>query len=190
MEILVIILAAALIFAFKSVFRVRENQRAGVTRFGRFYKVLAPGLHMTIPFIDQVQVLEMNKLLPEWRGYSAELLASKIQEILLLERPLTSAQAITSGQREQISWTPELNSLVSWLVDKASRDTGINLAGDELVKTRLAEQAQKTFKEITENGSYAIDLPFIAADASGPKHFHVIIDKNLLREVLGSRFAA
>ena len=60
--------------------------------------------------------------------------------------------------------------IIDWLVDEFKRDQGINLSGDPMGMQRLKEAAEKAKCELSSVAETEINLPFITADASGPKH--------------------
>ncbi len=60
--------------------------------------------------------------------------------------------------------------LVSYLADEFKKDQGIDLRGDKLALQRLKEAAEKAKIELSSSAQTEINLPFITADASGPKH--------------------
>jgi molecular chaperone DnaK len=68
--------------------------------------------------------------------------------------------------------------IVSWMADQFVADTGIDLRQDRLALQRLKEVAERAKCELSSATETNINLPFIAADASGPKHFN----KSLNRE--------
>src|SRR5688572_6641923 len=61
--------------------------------------------------------------------------------------------------------------VIHWLADEFKRDTGIDLRKDQMALQRLKEAAEKAKCELTTAMTTEINLPFITADASGPKHF-------------------
>ncbi|CAN5294419.1 molecular chaperone DnaK [soil metagenome] len=61
--------------------------------------------------------------------------------------------------------------LVSYLADEFQKEQGINLRSDKLALQRLKESAEKAKIELSSTIQTEINLPFITADASGPKHF-------------------
>ena len=61
--------------------------------------------------------------------------------------------------------------LARWLCDQACAQTGIDLRQDRLALTRIAKAAAIARNEIDNTGASEISLPYIAADARGPKHF-------------------
>ena len=60
--------------------------------------------------------------------------------------------------------------LVSYLADEFKKESGIDLKGDKLALQRLKEAAEKAKIELSSASQTEVNLPFITADASGPKH--------------------
>jgi molecular chaperone DnaK len=61
--------------------------------------------------------------------------------------------------------------IINWMVEQFREETGINLREDRLALQRLKEAAERAKCELSSLTETNINLPFIAADASGPKHF-------------------
>src|SRR5689334_21662226 len=61
-------------------------------------------------------------------------------------------------------------AIVDWMVAEFKREQGIDLAKDRMALQRLYEAAEKAKIELSSTQSSNINLPFITADASGPKH--------------------
>lgn len=62
------------------------------------------------------------------------------------------------------------SSIMMWLVDEFKKDQGIDLSKDKMALQRLKEAAEKAKIELSSATETEINLPFITADASGPKH--------------------
>ena len=60
--------------------------------------------------------------------------------------------------------------LIDWLIDQFKADTGIDLSGQTIVLQRLKDAAEKAKIELSTAPTTEINLPFLTADASGPKH--------------------
>jgi len=60
--------------------------------------------------------------------------------------------------------------LMHWLTDEFKKDTGIDVGRDKMVLQRLKEAAEKAKIELSSTGETEINLPFLTADATGPKH--------------------
>ena len=67
--------------------------------------------------------------------------------------------------------------LIDWLIDRFKKDTGIDVAGQTMVVQRLKEAAEKAKIELSSSTSTQINLPFLTADASGPKHLDITLTR-------------
>ncbi len=65
--------------------------------------------------------------------------------------------------------------IIDWLIEGFQRDTGISLADDRMALQRLKEAAERAKHELSVAGESRITLPFISADASGPKHLNAVL---------------
>lgn len=69
------------------------------------------------------------------------------------------------------------NRIVEHFLDKFKGETGIDLSDDKTAMQRLKDEAEKAKKELSTTTSYDVSLPFITADASGPKHFEMTLTR-------------
>lgn len=67
--------------------------------------------------------------------------------------------------------------IVTWLADEFKRDQGIDLRNDNMALQRLREEAEKAKMELSTTMETDINLPFITADASGPKHLNIKLSR-------------
>ena len=67
--------------------------------------------------------------------------------------------------------------LIDYLADEFKKDQGIDLRGDKMALQRLKEAAEKAKMELSTSMETDVNLPFITADASGPKHLNVKITR-------------
>ncbi|MDG1580602.1 molecular chaperone DnaK [Pseudomonas sp. GOM6] len=74
--------------------------------------------------------------------------------------------------------------LIDYLVDEFKKETGMNLKGDPLAMQRLKEAAEKAKIELSSSQSTDVNLPYITADASGPKHLNVKISRSKLEALV------
>jgi molecular chaperone DnaK len=74
-------------------------------------------------------------------------------------------------------------AIVDWLIAEFKRDQGIDLGADRLALQRLYEAAEKAKMELSSTQSTDISLPFITADASGPKHMNLSLTRAKLNEL-------
>ncbi|MFK4026028.1 molecular chaperone DnaK [Stutzerimonas balearica] len=74
--------------------------------------------------------------------------------------------------------------LIDYLVDEFKKESGINLKGDPLAMQRLKEAAEKAKIELSSSQQTDVNLPYITADASGPKHLNVKISRAKLESLV------
>ena len=67
--------------------------------------------------------------------------------------------------------------VIDWLVEQFKNDQGIDLSQDRMALQRLKEAAEKAKKELSSTQSTDINLPFITADSSGPKHLQYTLNR-------------
>ncbi|RAP34848.1 molecular chaperone DnaK [Candidatus Marinamargulisbacteria bacterium SCGC AG-439-L15] len=67
--------------------------------------------------------------------------------------------------------------IIEWLVDEFKKDQGVDLSSDHMALQRLKEAAEKAKIELSSTTSTDINLPFITADNSGPKHLNVTLTR-------------
>ncbi len=76
------------------------------------------------------------------------------------------------------------NRLIDHLVDEFKNDTGINLENDPLAMQRLKEAAEKAKIELSSAQQTDVNLPYITADQSGPKHLNVKVNRAKLESLV------
>jgi molecular chaperone DnaK len=75
--------------------------------------------------------------------------------------------------------------IMDWLIENFKRDFGIDLSKDRMALQRLKDAAEKAKKELSTTHSTEINLPFITADASGPKHLLYTLTRAKLEQLIG-----
>jgi molecular chaperone DnaK len=75
--------------------------------------------------------------------------------------------------------------VLQWLADEFKKTEGIDLTKDKLALQRLKDEAEKAKKELSSATSIDINLPFITADASGPKHLQLTLTRAKLEQLVG-----
>src|SRR5256714_13038666 len=68
--------------------------------------------------------------------------------------------------------------IMDWLIDNFQRDSGIDLRQDRMALQRLKEGAERAKHELSTSPETRITLPFISADASGPKHLNSVLSRH------------
>ena len=76
------------------------------------------------------------------------------------------------------------NRLVDFLVDEFKKESGIDIKGDAAAMQRVKDEAEKAKKELSSSTSTDINLPFLSADAEGPKHFEYTLTRAKLEELV------
>lgn len=73
--------------------------------------------------------------------------------------------------------------IINWMVDEFRKDTGIDLSQDKMVMQRLKDAAEKAKIELSAASTTNINLPFITADATGPKHLDLTLSQAKFNEL-------
>ncbi len=74
--------------------------------------------------------------------------------------------------------------VMGWLCDEFKRDQGIDLRQDKMALQRLKEAAEKAKCELSTVQQTEVNLPFITADASGPKHLNITLTRSKLEQLV------
>ena len=75
--------------------------------------------------------------------------------------------------------------IIQWLTDEFRRDTGIDVSGDKMVMQRLKEAAEKAKIELSSAFETEVNLPFLTADQSGPKHLQLKLSRAKFEALVG-----
>jgi molecular chaperone DnaK len=89
----------------------------------------------------------------------------------------------TNGDTE-LGGTDMDNVLIDYIAKQFKKETGIDLKNDKMAMQRLREAAEKAKVELSSTVTTDINLPFITADASGPKHLTMSINRAKLEELV------
>jgi molecular chaperone DnaK len=79
--------------------------------------------------------------------------------------------------------------IIDWIADEFKKDQGIDLRGDKMALQRLKEAAEKAKCELSTSMETDINLPFITADATGPKHLTLKLSRAKLESICASLLA-
>ncbi|MFC2005063.1 molecular chaperone DnaK [Chloroflexota bacterium] len=74
--------------------------------------------------------------------------------------------------------------VMDWLCDEFKREQGIDLRQDKMALQRLKEAAEKAKTELSTVQQTEVNLPFITADASGPKHLNITLSRSKLEQLV------
>jgi hypothetical protein len=78
----------------------------------------------------------------------------------------------------------ETRAVTDWLLSQAFEQTGIRVADDQLAYQRIVEAAQKAIQGLKTQKTVTISLPFLTADASGPKHLEAQLSREVIEELV------
>jgi molecular chaperone DnaK len=76
------------------------------------------------------------------------------------------------------------NRIIDYLADEFKKDSGIDLRGDALAKQRLKEAAEKAKIELSSSTQTEVNLPYVTADQTGPKHLHIKLSRAKLESLV------
>ncbi|HET9412165.1 MAG TPA: molecular chaperone DnaK [Candidatus Saccharimonadales bacterium] len=76
------------------------------------------------------------------------------------------------------------NRIMNYFIDEFKREHGVDLKNDNAAKQRLKDEAEKAKKELSTTTEVEINLPFLTADADGPKHFETKLTRAKLEELV------
>jgi len=77
------------------------------------------------------------------------------------------------------------NRIVNFFLEEFKKESGIDLKGDNAAMQRLKDEAEKAKKELSSTTETDVNLPFLTADADGPKHFEYKLTRAKLEELVG-----
>ena len=79
-------------------------------------------------------------------------------------------------------------ALIDWMIDEFKKENGINLRNDPMALQRLKEEAEKAKIALSSAQSTEINLPFITADATGPKHLNIQLNRAKFEQLTDGLF--
>ena len=80
------------------------------------------------------------------------------------------------------------STIIDWMANEFKNDHGIDLKKDPMALQRLNEEAEKAKVELSSSQNYDINLPFITADASGPKHLNLSLMRSKMVQLCEAQF--
>ena len=91
-------------------------------------------------------------------------------DVTVLETGDNIVEVLATGGNAFLGGDDFDNKIIDWLISEFKNETGIDLKGDIMALQRLKEAAENAKKELSSAQETEINLPFITADATGPKH--------------------
>jgi len=80
------------------------------------------------------------------------------------------------------------DKIIDWILDEFKKDSGIDLRGQADAMQRLKEEAEKAKVALSSSQEYEINLPFITADQTGPKHIQLKLSRSKLEQLTDDLF--
>jgi molecular chaperone DnaK len=74
--------------------------------------------------------------------------------------------------------------IIEWMIEEFKKETGIDLKNDNMALQRLKEAAEKTKIELSNSSNSDINLPFITADQTGPKHLQMSLTRSRFEQMI------
>jgi len=93
-------------------------------------------------------------------------------------------EVLSTNGDTQLGGTDMDNVFINYIADDFKKQTGIDLRNDKIAVQRLREAAEKAKIELSSTVTTDINLPFITADASGPKHLTMTVNRAKLEELV------
>jgi molecular chaperone DnaK len=104
-------------------------------------------------------------------------------DVSLLEISDGVFEVLATGGNTHLGGDDFDQRIVNWIVENFKKENGIDLSTDRMAMQRLKEAAEKAKIELSGMNSADINLPFVTADASGPKHFETTLSRAKFNEL-------
>lgn len=101
-------------------------------------------------------------------------------DVTLMEFGKGVFEVLSTSGDTQLGGTDVDKAIMNYLIDEFKRQTGVDVSSDRMAMSRLKDAAEKAKIELSTLMSTDIDLPFLTADASGPKHLHITLTRTKL----------
>ncbi|WP_437800012.1 molecular chaperone DnaK [Sorangium sp. So ce693] len=105
-------------------------------------------------------------------------------DISILEVSDSVVQVISTNGDTHLGGDDIDHLVIDWLVAEFKRDTGIDVSADKMVVQRLKDAAEQAKIELSNVQETTINLPFLTADASGPKHLSKVLTRSRLEQMM------
>src|SRR3990167_5868675 len=100
------------------------------------------------------------------------------------EHKAATFEVISTSGDTQLGGTDMDNALVDYIAKEFKKDTGIDLKNDKMAMQRVREAAEKAKVELSSTMSTDMNLPFITADQTGPKHLTMTLNRARIEELV------
>ena len=104
-------------------------------------------------------------------------------DITILNVAPDTVEVLATGGEAHLGGEDFDQRIINWIIEKFKKEEGIDLSKDPLALQRIKEAAEKTKIELSSTTETDINLPFVSADASGPKHLYYKINRAKFEEL-------
>ncbi|NRA64325.1 MAG: molecular chaperone DnaK [Pseudobacteriovorax sp.] len=111
-------------------------------------------------------------------------------DVSLLEVGENVVEVLATGGNNHLGGDNVDEALIKFLVDTFKNDTGVDVTNDPMAMQRLKEAAEKAKIELSSAQATDINLPFLTADQSGPKHLNVNLSRAKFEQLIGDLIQA
>lgn len=106
-------------------------------------------------------------------------------DISILEVDENVVQVLATGGNNHLGGDNIDEELIRYLLDSFKSDTGIDISRDPMAMQRLREAAEKAKIELSSAQTTEINLPFLTADQTGPKHLNLSLSRSKFEQLIG-----
>ncbi|MFO0636002.1 MAG: molecular chaperone DnaK [Nannocystaceae bacterium] len=107
-------------------------------------------------------------------------------DISILEVAADVVEVLSTGGDTHLGGDDFDQRIIEWLLAQFKQDTGLDVSKDKLVLQRLKDAAEKAKIELSQQAETEINLPFLTADASGPKHLQIKLTRAKFESLIES----
>jgi molecular chaperone DnaK len=105
-------------------------------------------------------------------------------DISILEVGDNVVQVISTNGDTHLGGDDVDDEIMRWLIAEFRKQSGLDVSGDKMVLQRLKDAAEQAKIELSSTQETTINLPFLTADASGPKHLQVSLSRSKLEQMI------
>lgn len=105
-------------------------------------------------------------------------------DISILEVGESVVEVLATGGNNHLGGDNVDEILISFLVDNFKQDTGVDISADPMAMQRLKEAAEKAKIELSSAQQTEVNLPFLTADQTGPKHLNLTISRSKFEQLI------
>lgn len=129
------------------------------------------------------QKKDMNIAVFDLGGGTFDISILEITEDGVFEVKATNGDTFLGGENFD-------EDVINWMADEFKKESGIDLRNDQMALQRLKEAAEKAKHELSSTTSTDINLPFITADATGPKHLNLNLTRAKFEDLISKHLEA